>query len=92
MIEIVIFYFHIVAWIYAFTKVWQEKGTKTALLSFAVLAFVFIVLWTLTSPLARLIYPSKPISPYFTADTLSLILLVIPESIFYYFYFFKAKF
>lgn len=92
MIEILIFYFHILAWVYAFTKVWQEKGTKFALLTFAVLAFVFVVLWTITSPLARWIYPEKPISPYFTADTLSLILLIIPESIFYYFYFLKSKF
>jgi hypothetical protein len=92
MIEILIFYLHILAGIYAFTKVWQERGGKTASLSLAILAFVFIVLWTLTSPLSRLIYPSKPISPYFTADTLSLILLLFPESAFYYYYFFKAKF
>jgi hypothetical protein len=92
MIEILIFYFHILAWIYAFTKVWQERGTKNAFLSLAILGFVFITLWTLTSPLARLIFPETHKSPYFTADTLSLILAVIPESIFYYFYFIKAKF
>ncbi|MCX7909338.1 MAG: hypothetical protein N2560_07470 [Ignavibacteria bacterium] len=92
MVEILIFYLHILAWIYAFTKVWQEKGTKMAFLSFGILAFVFVILWTLTSPIARWIYPSKPISPYFTADTLSLLLLLIPESIFYYYYFFRAKF
>lgn len=92
MIEILIFYFHILAWIYAFTKVYQEKGLKFAFLTFAILAFVFIVLWTLTSPIARWIYPEKPIGPYFTADTLSLILLIFPESVFYYFYFIKAKF
>ncbi|MGB9771968.1 MAG: hypothetical protein ACPLX7_08360 [Candidatus Kapaibacteriota bacterium] len=92
MIEILIFFLHIVAWIYAFTKVWQEKGTKNALLSLAVLGFVFIVLWTLTSPIARFVYPSKPISVYFTSDTLSLVLLIIPESVFYYFYFINAKF
>lgn len=92
MIEILIFFSHIVAAVYAFTKVWQERGTKAAFLSLAVLFFVFIVLWTLTSPISRFIYPSKPISPYFTADTLSLLLLILPESIFYYFYFFKARF
>jgi hypothetical protein len=92
MIEILIFYFHIVAWIYAFTKVWQDKGLKLAFLSFAILAFVFVVLWTITSPLSRLIYPTKLVTPYFSADTLSLILLLIPESIFYYYYFFRAKF
>lgn len=90
MIEIFIFYFHLVAWVYAFTKVWQERGTKSAFLSLAILAFIFITLWTLSSPLARLIFPPKYNSPYFTADTLSLILVVIPESIFYYFYFIKA--
>lgn len=92
MIEVMIFYFHIVAWAYAFTKVWQERGMKSAFLSLAILGFIFITLWTLTSPISRLIFPDSWKSPYFTSDTLSLILLIIPEGIFYYFYFMKSKF
>ncbi len=92
MIETLIFYLHILAWSYAFTKVYQEKGLKLAFLSFAILVFVFVISWTISSPLAQLIYPREPISPYFTADTLSLLIVLIPEAIFYYFYFYKAKF
>lgn len=92
MIEVLIFYLHILAWSYAFTKVYQEKGLKFAFLSSGILAFVFVILWTISSPLAHLIYPNETISPYFTADTLSLLIVLIPESIFYYFYFYKAKF
>lgn len=91
MIDIVIYFLHILGWTFAFTKVWQKKGTKPALLSIAILFFIFIVLWTITSPTARLIMPKGLDTPYFTVDTLSLILLIIPESIFFYFFFIKAQ-
>ncbi len=91
MIEIIIFYIHILSWLWAFTFTWQHKGLKNAFLSLAVLGFIFIIFWTITSPLARLIYPDSFHSVYFTKDTLSLVLVLIPESIFYYFYFVKES-
>jgi hypothetical protein len=91
MIEIFIFFVHIVAWLYAFTFTWQNKGLKNAILSILILGFIFIIIWTITSPFAQLIMPEKWKSIYFTKDTLALILLVIPESIFYYYYFLRDK-
>ncbi|MGQ9819301.1 MAG: hypothetical protein ACUVQ1_05180 [Candidatus Kapaibacteriales bacterium] len=91
MIDIIIFFLHILGWAYAFTKVWQRKGIKPALLSIAILFFIFIVLWTITSPTARLIMPKALDSAYFTVDTLSLVLLIIPESVFFYFFFIKPR-
>lgn len=91
MLDIFIFFLHIFGWTYAFTKVWQTKGTKYAFLSVVVLGFLFIILWTITSPFAKLIMPKSWDFAFFTADTLSLILLLIPETIFYYIYFIKSK-
>jgi hypothetical protein len=50
---------------------------------------IFTIGWALTGPIARMIMPSDFNSIYFTTDTLSLILLFIPEILFFYFYFVK---
>lgn len=91
MIDIFIFFLHILGWTFAFTKVWQVKGIRNAFLSLAMLTFIFIILWTISSPIARLLMPKNWDSPFFTVDTLSLIILIIPEAIFFYFYFIKTK-
>ncbi|MCX7880028.1 MAG: hypothetical protein N2517_05150 [Ignavibacteria bacterium] len=91
MIEITIFYLHILAWAYAFTKIWQEKGLFSGLLVVLVFVLLFFILWALTSPIAHLIFPESWRSPFFTSDTLSLVLLIPPEVFIFYVYFVKVE-
>lgn len=91
MIEIFIFHLHIIGVLYAFTKNWQRRSLKDGFLSVAVLLLVFSIGWALTGSVAYAIYPKSWNSPYFSHDTLSLVMLTIPEIIFFYFYFVKDK-
>lgn len=92
MIELLIFHLHIVAAIYAFTKNWQSGGFKSGILAILVIGLFFSIGWALTATVANLVWSYKWDSPFFTRDTLGLLLLLIPESIFYYHYFIKDKF
>ena len=89
MIELVIFYLYFVLVIYAFTKYWQSSGVKDGVLAITVVFLIFIIGWAITGSLANLLYVDSWTSLFFNRDTFSLCLLVIPESIFFYFYFFK---
>lgn len=91
MIELLIFHLHIVGALYAFTKNWQSRRLRDGVLAVIIIGLFFTIGWALTSPIARFIMPQSLESIYFTRDTLSLVLLVIPESIFFYYFFFKDK-
>jgi hypothetical protein len=91
MIELLIFHFHIVGALYAFTKNWQKRNIKEAILSVLLIGLIFVVGWSLTTPLARLIMPLAWKSIWFTRDTLSLLLLFVPECVFFYLFFVKEK-
>ncbi|MBX3042574.1 MAG: hypothetical protein KIT33_00615 [Candidatus Kapabacteria bacterium] len=91
MIEILIFYLHIAGALYAFTKSWQNVSLKEGFMAILMIGLFFAIGWALTGTLARLIYPDSWNSIYFSSDTLSLVLLLIPEIIFFYFFFIKAK-
>lgn len=91
MIEILIFHLHFVGALYAFTKNWQKHSTKEGILAVLIIGLVFMILWALTGPIARIIMPQAWETIYFTRDTLSLVLLFIPESFFFYLFFLKDK-
>ena len=91
MIELLIFHLHIVGSLYAFTKNWHNRRLRDGFLAVAVIGLIFTIGWALTSPIAQLIMPDTWESIYFSKDTLSLILLFIPESLFFYFFFIKDK-
>jgi len=88
MIDLLIYQLHIVAILYAFTKKWQVEGLKGGLLAIGLCALVFIIGWSLTGTIARLIMPgvSQP-GDLITSDTVSLILLLIPEVLFFRMFF-----
>jgi hypothetical protein len=80
MIEVVIFHAHIVGALYAFTRRWQEENLKEGALALGLVGLVFTVCWGVTGSLAKLIMPpGSSLAPWFTADTLSLVLLIVPE-------------
>ncbi|MDD3125508.1 MAG: hypothetical protein PHV24_06765 [Candidatus Kapabacteria bacterium] len=91
MIEILIFHLHIVGALYAFTKNWQRNSFKEGILALLVIGLIFTVGWALTGPIARLVMPDSANSVYFSQDTLSLILLFIPEFILFYHIILKDK-
>ncbi|MFH1049888.1 MAG: hypothetical protein V1779_03035 [bacterium] len=91
MIEIFIFHLHIVGALYAFTKNWQTGGLKSGILALLIIGLIFTIGWALTNPVAWLIMPDKWASIWFSQDTLSLVLLLIPETIFFYIFFVKDK-
>ncbi len=89
MIEIFIFYLHIVAFLYAFTKNWMYRSIKEGFLGIAILFLIFAIGWALTGTLAYAIYPENWHSLYFSHNTLALVMLTIPESFFFYYFFVK---
>lgn len=89
MIDLFILFLHYLGAVYAFTKNWQENNIKEGFLSILILGLAFTILWTLSGTIARVIFPNSWNTIYFTVDTLSLILLVIPESVFFYQFFIK---
>lgn len=91
MIDLLIYHFHILAAIYAFTKNWQRRRLRDGFLAVIIIALAFIIIWSITSPLASLIMPKSWESIYFTKDSFSLILLFFPEFFFFYIFFIKEK-
>lgn len=91
MIEVLIFYVHIAGSIYAFTKSWQNGSLKDGVMAVLMIVLFFAIGWALTGTIARLIYPDSWHSIYFTSDTFSLLLLLIPEIVFFYKFFVKDK-
>jgi len=91
MVELFIFQLHIIGALYAFTKNWMRGTIKDGFLALAIIGLVFTIGWALSSPIANLIMPAAWNTIYFTIDSLSLVLLFIPESIFFYLYFVKER-
>ncbi|ROL61978.1 hypothetical protein D9V86_03045 [Bacteroidetes/Chlorobi group bacterium ChocPot_Mid] len=91
MIEILIFHLHIVGALYAFTKYWQTGGMKSGIMALLIIGLIFTIGWALTNPIAWWIMPDEWSSIWFSQDTLSLVLLLIPESVFFYIFFVKDK-
>lgn len=91
MIEILIFHIHIVAALYAYTKRWQEAGIKEGIMAVLLMGLVFVIGWSLTSPVANLILPNAWRTNWFSSDTLGLLLLMIPEIIFFKVFFLKDE-
>ena len=90
MFELFIFHLHLLAGLFAFTKYWQKNGLKYGFLAISVVALVFIVGWSISGMIANLIFPENIInSPYFTKNTFGLLLLIIPETVFFYHFFIK---
>jgi hypothetical protein len=91
MIEILIFHLHIIGALYAFTKNWQNDGIKAGVMALLIIGLVFAIGWALTNPIAFFLMPEGWSSIWFSQDTLSLIILIILESVFFYHFFVKDK-
>jgi hypothetical protein len=89
MIELLIFHLHIAAALYAFTMRWQEARLRDGLLGILIFALVFVIMWSLTGQIAKLVVPAAGYAPWFTRDTASLVLVLIPDALFFRVFFLK---
>jgi uncharacterized membrane protein YhdT len=81
MIEVCIFHLHIIGALYAFMLRWQDESLKEGFLAIGLIGLIFMIGWAITGGLARIITPAGGFATWLTADTVSLILLIIPEFI-----------
>jgi hypothetical protein len=91
MIDLLVFYVHVVAASAVFTKRWQEGGLGEAFLSLAFMALIFFVGWGMASFVVKLLMPVEGLGKAFNRDTAGLVLLTLAEALFYYFYFRKEE-
>lgn len=86
MVELFVFYIHVVAVVAMFTKRWQEEGLSEALLVVFFMALIFFVGWSITTFLMKLLMEQEGLGPFFDRDAASLLLLTVGEAVLYYFY------
>lgn len=101
MIAAVILIVHLAASVYAFFS-YKKEGIGEGVLAAAFVVIIFSVGWTITTMLAKLVYPYRLVEQWvgnlqatalsrlfakeLTIDTFALLLLTIGESVFYYYY------
>lgn len=91
MIPILIFWMHITAAVYLFSKRYHEETLGEAFLALGFAAIIFTAGWTLSSFIIRISFGQKGIDEILNGDSLSLILLSIFELIFYRIWFRKPQ-
>jgi uncharacterized membrane protein YhdT len=83
VITLLVFYLHIVAMAWAFTKRWQEEGTGEGLLAVFFMALIFFVGWSMTSFLLKLVMDREGFGVWFDRDAASLVVLTLSEAALY---------
>jgi hypothetical protein len=86
MIPLLVFYLHIVAVTYAFTRRWQEEGLSEGVLAAFFMALIFFVGWSITSFIMKIIMEKEGLGPLLNRDAASLLVLTIGEIIGYSFF------
>jgi hypothetical protein len=87
MIEVLIFYSHVIFFVYIFTKTFVEERFSSALLSAIFVIIIFSVGWTFSAFVIALFIPPEGLTRILTRAAFSLALLTLLEIIFYKFYF-----
>jgi len=87
MIEVFIFYFHVVFFVYVFAKNFAEENVVSAFLSTIFVVIIFSVGWTFSAFVIGLFIPPEGITRILTRAAFSLALLTILEVIFYKFFY-----
>ncbi len=91
MITLFVFYIHIVAAVVLFTKHWQDGDWKEGLLSVGFLSLVFSVGWSISTFILKILIDEKGFGVWLDRDALALTLLLLIESVFFYFQLKKNK-
>ena len=91
MIPLLVFYIHIVAAAYVFTKRWQNENTAEAFIAVGFMTVVFFVGWTAATFILKLFVDQEGLGKLFDRDAMSLMLLTILEAGLYSMYFKKKR-
>ncbi|MCX7878339.1 MAG: hypothetical protein N2510_06810 [Ignavibacteria bacterium] len=91
MIEVFLFYIHVIFFVYIFVKNFTESNLTTAFLSTIFVIVIFTVGWTFTAFIIGFIIPEEGLSRLLTKPAFSLFLLTLLEAVFYKFYFSSSK-
>jgi hypothetical protein len=86
MVELIVFYLHVVAVATMFTKRWQEEGLAEGSLVVFFMGLIFFVGWSIATFLLKLIMEERGLGIFFDRNAASLLLLTIGEGVLYYFY------
>ena len=84
MVTLFIFYLHVIAAVWAFTKRWQHEGLREGLLAVVFIALIFSVGWSMSTVFVRMMMDQKGFGIWFDRDAASLTLLALLEGIFFY--------
>ncbi len=87
MIEVILFYLHVVFFAYIFAKNFVEESFVSALLSTIFVIVIFSVGWTFSAFVIGFFVPDEGFSRILTKAAFSLALLSFLEAIFYKFYY-----
>ena len=84
MISLLVFFAHTIAAAAVFTTRWQEANWKEGILAVGFLALVFSVGWSMSTFAMKLVVDEKGLAVWFDRDAMSLLLLAVAESVFFY--------
>lgn len=87
MIEVILFYCHVVFFVYIFAKNYVNENLLGAFLSTIFVVIIFTVGWTFSAFIIGLFIPDAGLSRILTKAAFSLGLLTLLEAVFYKFYF-----
>lgn len=91
MIEVILFYLHVVFFAYIFAKNFVEESFTSALLSTIFVIVIFSVGWTFSAFVIGFFVPDEGFTRILTKAAFSLAFLSLLEVIFYKFYFTEKK-
>jgi hypothetical protein len=91
MIELLVFYAHIVGISAGFTKRWHEDGLVEGILAVVTMLLIFFVGWAMASFIVKLFMDPEGFGRLFDRDAAGLLLLTLGEAVFYYFYYREEK-
>lgn len=92
MLEVSLFFVELYVLIYTAVHQWQQHGRiREAALAVGLSAFAFVIVWTIVSPLARMIFPSIEQGIAFGPDTFGVLLTVAVHLTFVRAYFFTNR-
>lgn len=86
MVPLAVFYIHVLAATYGFTKRYQEEGLAEGLLAVFFVSLIFFVGWSITSFLLKFVIDQRGFGPLLDRDALSLLILTAGEVLFYYYF------
>jgi hypothetical protein len=91
MIEVIIFYAHVIFLVYIFTKTYLEESLLQGFLSAVFIVILFSVGWVISELIMSQFMPIEGVSRAFPRSAFSLALLAIIEIFFYKFYYSSKK-